>query len=57
MLRAVQEGDAEELAELIRQDPGFKVNMAVDGFGYTLLHYACWDDSRSARDSITAGTS
>ena len=40
---------AKELAELIRQDPRFKVNnMGVDGRGHTLLHYACWDDSRSA---------
>jgi len=27
MLDAVESGDVEELAELIRQDPGFKVNM------------------------------
>jgi len=38
---------AKELAELIRQDPGFKVNMAVDGAGDTLLHHACSGDSRS----------
>ena len=38
----------EELAELMRQDPGFDVNMAVDGSGFTALHYACWgSDSRS----------
>ena len=36
------------MAELIRQDPGFKVNMGVDGDGATLLHYACKRDSRSA---------
>jgi len=48
MLRAVQEGDAEELAELMGQDPGFKVNMAVGGPGWTLLHFACEVDSRSA---------
>jgi len=32
MLAAVREGDAKELAELIRQDPDFKVNMVVDGY-------------------------
>jgi len=37
-----------ELAELIRQDPGFKVNMDQDGHRGTLLHYACDSDSRSA---------
>jgi len=48
MLAAVQNGDAEELAELMRQDPGFNVNMELDGDGYTLLHYACMgSDSRS----------
>ena len=48
MLAAVKEGDAGELAELMRQDPGFDVNMAVDVIGSTLLHYACGGDSRSA---------
>jgi len=48
MLTAVKKGDAKKLAELIRQDPGFNVNMDRDGDGWTLLHYACWDDSRSA---------
>ena len=48
MLDAVRSGDAKKVAELIRQDPGFKVNMAVDGSGVTLLHYACLGDSRSA---------
>jgi len=33
---------------LIRQDPGFNVNMAVDGNAWTLLHFACSADSRSA---------
>jgi len=36
MLAAVKEGDAGELAELMRQDPGFDVNMAVDVIGSTL---------------------
>ena len=48
MLSAVREGDAKKLAELIRQDPGFDVNMDQDGYGQTLLHYACDGDSRSA---------
>ena len=48
MLAAVKEGDAKKVAELIRQDPGFDVNMAVDGDGATLLHHACARDSRSA---------
>ena len=38
MLGAVEKGDAKKVAELIRQDPGFKVNMAVDGDRSTLLH-------------------
>jgi len=36
------------LAELMRQDPGFKVNMDLDGDGYTLLHSAGEEDDRSA---------
>jgi len=47
-LAAVQSGDAKKVAEMIRQDPDFDVNMAVDGAGQTLLHYACDYDSRSA---------
>jgi len=47
-LAAVVNGDAQKLAELMRQDPGFKVNMVLDGNGDTLLHYACRADSRSA---------
>ena len=45
MLAAVQKGNAKKLAELIRQDPGFEVNIARDSFGNgsTLLHIACWD--------------
>jgi len=48
MLGAVENGDAQKLAELIRQDPGFDVNMEVDGLGFTLLHSACSGDNRSA---------
>jgi len=57
MRAAVKSGDAKKVAELIRQDPGFNVNMAVDGYGYTLLHEACLESSSSPRDSITPGTS
>ena len=48
MLTAVYNGDVKKLAELIRQDPGFKVNIDQDEFGDTLLHYACGRDSRFA---------
>jgi len=48
MRSAVEKGDAKELAELMRQDPGFKVNVDRDGNGWTVLHCACHDDSRSA---------
>jgi len=47
-LAAVQSGNAKKVAELIRQDPGFKVNMDQDEYGYTLLHHACVDSYRSA---------
>jgi len=47
MLDAVRSGDAKKVAEMIRQDPGFDVNMDQDGNGHTLLHFACWDDSSS----------
>jgi len=47
MLAAVRSGDAKKLAELIRQDPGFDVNKE-DEDGYTLLHFACSGDWRSA---------
>jgi len=47
MLAAILDGDAKKFAELIRQDPGFKVNMGQDGFERTLLHYACWDNRSS----------
>jgi len=46
-LAAVKSGDAKKVAELISQDPGFKVNMD-HGYGNTLLHFACSGDSRSA---------
>ena len=46
MFAAVEKGDAKELAELIRQDPGFKVNMERDEYGFVLLHQACWNSSR-----------
>ena len=46
MEAAVEKGDVQKLAELMRQDPGFNVNMEVEGFGKTLLHCACWE-SRS----------
>jgi len=41
MLAAVWNGDAQKVAELIRQDPGFNVNIHQYGTGYTLLHSAC----------------
>ena len=47
MLAVIKEGDVKELAEVMRQDPGFKVNMDQNGDGWTLLHYACHEDSRS----------
>ena len=47
MLAAVGKGDVKELAGLIRQDPGFNVNQALDGFGCADLHYACGDNRRS----------
>ena len=52
MLAAVKSGDAKVLAELIRQDPGFDVNMDQTGYGNTLLHFACGDSSRSAVISL-----
>ena len=47
MLAAVKSGNAKELAELIRRNPGFKVNMD-HGARQTLLHFACVEDRRSA---------
>ena len=48
MLAAVKEGDVKKVAELMRQDPGFDVNVDQDGDGCTLLHFACYDSKRSA---------
>jgi len=48
MLGAVFNGDAKELAELIRQDPGFDVNVDQNDDGNTLLHFACLGSKRSA---------
>jgi len=48
MLAAVKKGNVKELAELMRQAPGFDVNMDQDGDEWTLLHYACLEDCRSA---------
>jgi len=47
MLAAIKEGDAKKVAELMRQDPGFDVNMVQDESRSTLLHYACSDNRRS----------
>jgi len=47
MLAAVEKGDAQKLAELMRKDPGFDVNMDHGG-GFTLLHEACTYVTRSA---------
>ena len=46
MLAAVKNGDVKKVAELIRQDPGFDVNMDQNGIGWTLLHHACLGDRR-----------
>jgi len=46
MLEAVCKGDAKKVAELMRQDPGFKVNM-LHKDGWTFLHYACIGSGRS----------
>jgi len=40
MLAAVWNGDAKKVAELMKQDPGFDMNLDY-GIGFTLLHYAC----------------
>jgi len=47
MLAAIKSGDAKELAELIRQDPGFNVNMR-DASGRSLLHHACRESLSSS---------
>ena len=48
MLAAVEKGDVKELAELMRQDPGFDVNLDQDGNESTFLHHPCLDSERSA---------
>jgi len=48
MLAAVICGDVGKLSELIKQDPGFDVNIRLDVDGRTLLHCACFADDRSA---------
>jgi len=48
MLAAVKAGNVKKVAELIRQDLDFKVNIDQEASRWTLLHYACNNDSRSA---------
>ena len=48
MEAAVERGDVKKLAELIRQDPGFNVNMLDKFYGVNLLHRACLNGQRSA---------
>lgn len=48
MLAAVQGGDTKKLAELIQQNPYFKVNLVLDEDRKTLLHHACEDSIQSA---------
>jgi len=48
MKAAVLTGDAKKLAELMRQDPGFNVNLDQYGYGDALLHYACFTSGTSA---------
>jgi len=47
MLAAVESSDVEMLAELMRQDPGFKVNLGQEGYveNHNLLHIACFESS------------
>ena len=47
MEAAVRKGNVKEVAQLMRQNPGFDVNMDHNGYRSTLLHYACREDSRS----------
>jgi len=47
MKAAALSGNAQELAELMRQDPGFDVNAETDEWESTLLHNACLGDSKS----------
>jgi len=55
MLAAVKKGDAKKVAELMRQDSDFKVNMMQDEMGWTLLHYACYLDIRSPVITLLLG--
>jgi len=48
ILGAVLDGDTKKVAELIRQNPDFNVNMRPNGAGNTLLHFACLGIHRSA---------
>jgi len=48
MWAAVNDGDAKKVIEVLRQDPGFDVNMAQNVHGWTLLHHACRVGERSA---------
>jgi len=48
MLFAVWSGNPEKVAELMSQNPDFKVNMGLDRNGGTLLHHACQGDHRYA---------
>ena len=48
MLVAVRSGNAKMLAELMEQDPGFTVNVYLDGNGWTFLHHACGSGNSSA---------
>ena len=48
MKAAVLKGDAKEVAERMRQNHVFNVNNDQNGNGWTLLHHACRESSRSA---------
>ena len=53
---AVLSGDAGKLAELMRQNPGFNVNKAVDEDGHLFALRLRWRQ-KIRRDSVTPGTS
>jgi len=46
MLAAVMKGDVKKLAVMMRQDPGFNVNIVYRS-GWMLLHHACSENYRS----------
>jgi len=48
MLAAVENGDVKKVAELLKHNPGFKVNMRLDEHEWTLVHHACLANHRSA---------